>query len=190
MTRSIYAPDTLTRPDRWRADALCVTPAYKGQADLWFPNPTDVQDETEAKRVCAACPVAAACLAFALNNNVGDGIYGGLTFEERAVYRRSRAYRRGDPPNRQVQAGPRSLAEAFARRTRRTESGHLVWYGADKLKFQGAVYTALQAAFIVSHGREPEGPVRRSCGKDCYRGDHLTDGVIRWRRAAEERAAV
>lgn len=178
---SHYAPDTATRPDQWRDHALCATPQYRGHVNLWFPHPTDTEGTAAAKRVCAACPVIAACLASALDERIGDGIFGGLTHTERISYRRNRTRnQRNQPmPGRVPQAAPKTLAEAFIRRTQRTEDGHLLWYGSQQMKFQGAKYTALQAAFIVGRGREPEGPVRRTCGRECYRGDHLTDGIIR-----------
>jgi hypothetical protein len=182
VIRTSYdAPDTLDRDDQWRSNALCATPQHKGHANLWFPNPTDSEGIAAAKRVCAGCPVAAACLAYALDQNIGDGIFGSLTHSERASYRRRRARSQRTHPLavRTPQPAPKTLAEAFTRRTQRTDDGHLLWYGAQQMKFQGTKYTSLQAAFIVGRGREPEGPVRRTCGTECYRGDHLTDALIR-----------
>lgn len=44
--------------------------------------------ETEAKAVCAACPVRAECLAYALRHSVRYGIWGGLNERERLLKRR------------------------------------------------------------------------------------------------------
>ncbi|CAM5619228.1 Transcriptional regulator WhiB OS=Streptomyces aurantiogriseus OX=66870 GN=whiB PE=3 SV=1 [Streptomyces aurantiogriseus] len=190
MIRTSYdAPDTLTRPNAWRSEAACL----REDANLFFPDGTTgpwLVIIEQAKAVCRSCPVIESCLKFAMESRATDGIFGGLTTDERHGYRRSSAYRRAQPPNRSTpQAAPKTLTEAFARHTKRAEDGHLLWYGGEKLKFQGAIYTALQAAFIVAHGREPDGPVRRTCGIDCYRGDHLTDSVIRERHAAAQKAA-
>ena len=49
--------------------------------------------ETEAKAVCASCPVRAECLAYALRPSVRYGIWGGLNERERSLERRRRARR-------------------------------------------------------------------------------------------------
>jgi hypothetical protein len=128
-----------------------------------------------AKAICGPCPVRDTCLADALRT--GDnhwGIRGGLKPEERRKLASPDSPR---PPR--LQARPETLADAFLRRTTRTRDGHLTWHGAPHIKFGGERYTAWQAAFIVGHGREPEGPVRRTCTAECFRSDHLTDAVIR-----------
>ncbi|OLT14900.1 hypothetical protein BJF78_17330 [Pseudonocardia sp. CNS-139] len=62
--------------------------------DLFFPpvevGPLCVDQIERAKRVCAACPVRAECLRWALNG-LADGIAGGLTAEERRLYRGHRS---------------------------------------------------------------------------------------------------
>ena len=37
----------------------------------------------EAKAICATCPVAEACLEYAISTRQGDGVWGGLTAVER-----------------------------------------------------------------------------------------------------------
>jgi WhiB family redox-sensing transcriptional regulator len=44
---------------------------------------------TEAKRVCASCPVTVSCLAWALYAAEAAGIWGGTTPEERRILRRA-----------------------------------------------------------------------------------------------------
>jgi WhiB family redox-sensing transcriptional regulator len=68
----------------WRHRALCreVGPA------LFF---TEAGESTaEAKRVCAACPVRAECLDFALEQDDRWGIWGGLDRRERVRFERER----------------------------------------------------------------------------------------------------
>jgi len=74
----------------WRHQALC-----RGfDPEIWFPvgdgGPALIQ-AAEAKAVCAACPVQADCLAFALESGCSDGIWGGLDVDERRAFRRPRA---------------------------------------------------------------------------------------------------
>lgn len=61
----------------WMADALC-----RGQhADLWFPNagaPT-----AWAIAVCNRCPVREQCADYADAHGERNGVWGGLTFEQR-----------------------------------------------------------------------------------------------------------
>jgi WhiB family redox-sensing transcriptional regulator len=60
----------------WRDRAAC-----RGMdPELWFPV---TGTSPRAKRVCAACPARAECLAFALAAAVTDGIWGGLSGKQR-----------------------------------------------------------------------------------------------------------
>jgi WhiB family transcriptional regulator, redox-sensing transcriptional regulator len=72
----------------WRDDAAC----RNADPDLFFPiggaGPALHQIEG-AKRVCRACPVRAPCLAWALDNGVASGVWGGATEDERRVLRRT-----------------------------------------------------------------------------------------------------
>lgn len=56
--------------------------------ELWFP--TGREDPTEAKAVCARCPVRDECLEYALRFNVKHGVWGGLTEPERRRLARDR----------------------------------------------------------------------------------------------------
>jgi WhiB family transcriptional regulator, redox-sensing transcriptional regulator len=73
-------PPTMHKPSEleWMFEASC-----RGMdADLFFP-PSD-GDDSLAKEICAACPVRAACLGFALENHERFGVWGGLGEKERA----------------------------------------------------------------------------------------------------------
>lgn len=174
--------------DHWRDQALCATPQFKRQAELWFPHPTNQEAIRTAKNVCNTCPVREACLAAAMAEEAGQGrdkrfgIRGGTTESERlTAYRQAKkADGKPQPAKQQHLPRPTTLTEAFARRTQRTADGHVIWRGFEYIQFQGQRYSAMQAAFIVGHGRNPEGVVRRiACGVECFRWDHLTDAVIR-----------
>lgn len=72
---------------QWRAQAAC----RDADPDLFFPigssGPAVTQTE-EAKSICRACPVQAACLEWALKSGQDHGIWGGLDEHERAATRR------------------------------------------------------------------------------------------------------
>ncbi|HLU74051.1 MAG TPA: WhiB family transcriptional regulator [Nonomuraea sp.] len=55
--------------------------------ELFFPLAPSPVQESRAKAVCATCQVLAECRSYALKAGEADGIWGGLTPEER---RRSR----------------------------------------------------------------------------------------------------
>lgn len=78
---------TLTVPS-WTQRAAC----RDADPELFFPvsevGPGAVQ-VAEAKAVCAACPVREACLAYALDDGLDDGVFGGLTPTERRTLRRA-----------------------------------------------------------------------------------------------------
>lgn len=170
MTRIPAAhPDNLEPAGQWLKRAACI-----GRNNEMYPDNCEA-GIADAKRICEPCPVRDACLADALRTGDNQwGIRGGLKPEER------RKLAKPDSPQPvKAPARPGSLADAFRRRTTRIADGHLAWRGEQHIKFDGERYTAFQAAFIVGYGREPEGPVRRTCGKDCFRRDHLTDAVMR-----------
>jgi WhiB family redox-sensing transcriptional regulator len=75
---SIHIPD-----DPWRADAACSEP---GDVDFFGDGRENVR---RAKAMCASCPVLDDCLAFAIETNQSDGIWGGTTPAERTKMRRT-----------------------------------------------------------------------------------------------------
>jgi WhiB family redox-sensing transcriptional regulator len=77
----------------WRDRAVC----RDEDPELFFPigqtGPALAQI-ADAKLVCRHCPVIADCLAFALDNHIKHGVYGGLDETERDALNRER---RGNP---------------------------------------------------------------------------------------------
>jgi WhiB family transcriptional regulator, redox-sensing transcriptional regulator len=70
----------------WREDAAC----RGADPDLFFPVGTTgpaLRQVQEAKRICRACPAQIPCLAWALDNAVADGVWGGTAEDERRVIR-------------------------------------------------------------------------------------------------------
>jgi WhiB family transcriptional regulator, redox-sensing transcriptional regulator len=84
----------------WRSAGACLA----ADPDLFFPvsaGGPGREDIRRAKAMCARCPVRAQCLAFAEENAIGYGIWGGTTPDERErsrrrVRRRVRAAERAD----------------------------------------------------------------------------------------------
>lgn len=70
----------------WRSRALCAG----DDLSTYFPEGLGADWRTP-KKVCAACPVAAECLAFALASDTRDGVFGGLSPKQRAQLRRKAA---------------------------------------------------------------------------------------------------
>ena len=70
----------------WRLRAAC----RDSEPELFFPEGTRgpaLAAMTEAKRICAGCPVRARCLDWALRHNALFGVWGGRTEEERRAAR-------------------------------------------------------------------------------------------------------
>lgn len=77
------APDP-ERGEDWREQALCA----QVDPDLWFP---EKGSQTHAsKKVCAACPVAAQCLEWAVTHKQREGVWGGKSDQERRAIERQR----------------------------------------------------------------------------------------------------
>lgn len=70
----------------WADHAACVG----RPVDEFFPE--DQASHIAAVRVCSGCPVRAECLAYALRENIGYGVWGGTAPEARA--RLARRFRR------------------------------------------------------------------------------------------------
>jgi WhiB family redox-sensing transcriptional regulator len=66
----------------WRAYAACA----ETDPDLWFA--AGAIEHKMAKRICRVCPVREQCLAYAMEEPVDHGVWGGLTERERRRYRR------------------------------------------------------------------------------------------------------
>lgn len=68
----------------WMRDALCTEPRY--DPDAWFPRKGGT---SVAKIVCQQCVVRSACLAYAIREDIRDGIWGGTSPHERKELARS-----------------------------------------------------------------------------------------------------
>jgi WhiB family transcriptional regulator, redox-sensing transcriptional regulator len=81
----------------WREDAAC----RGADPDLFFPVGTTgaaLRQVEEAKRLCRSCPARIPCLAWALDNGVADGVWGGTTEDERRVIRSPPMVTAATPP--------------------------------------------------------------------------------------------
>ena len=74
----------------WAAQALCMG----ADPELFFP-PGD-GPATQARRICAMCPVSGQCLAYAVTAGEPHGIWGGLDPRQRESLRRQ--IQRREPP--------------------------------------------------------------------------------------------
>lgn len=63
---------TISHDDLWRAHAACLD----SNPDLWFP---ETGTATEARTICATCPVRDDCLQHALLNGETFGVWGGAS---------------------------------------------------------------------------------------------------------------
>jgi WhiB family redox-sensing transcriptional regulator len=66
----------------WMADGLCA----QTDPEAFFPGRGE--PGRAAKAVCAACPVRAACLSYALEHSERFGVWGGTSERERRSLRR------------------------------------------------------------------------------------------------------
>lgn len=89
-------PDPLRiKPEPWMQGTPCAT-----NPDAWFP---DRGGNSEAvKKICWGCEAREKCLAYALENNEDQGIWGALSAAERAKLRP-----KGERRPRKTTAGPR-----------------------------------------------------------------------------------
>ncbi len=77
--------DLMWEPDAgWRESAACSGV----ESDTFFPASEEESAARAAKKICAECPVAEACLQYALATNQAAGVWGGLDAGERRRMRR------------------------------------------------------------------------------------------------------
>jgi len=74
--------------EEWREQANC-----RGKdISIFFAEKGDagIQAVKLAKELCSVCVVQQQCLDYAIDNNIKDGIYGGLPPKQRWAYKRER----------------------------------------------------------------------------------------------------
>jgi WhiB family redox-sensing transcriptional regulator len=78
-------PVTFDHDTAWMGQAACATYGFDPErGDPFYPDDwRDAELVSQAKAVCAGCPVVLACRDFAVAEHVADGIWGALTPGER-----------------------------------------------------------------------------------------------------------
>jgi len=67
----------------WMSDAACSTV----DCEIFFPEKEGWASAEMAKAICETCAVRDICLRYALDNEIPEGIFGGLTARNRAALR-------------------------------------------------------------------------------------------------------
>ena len=78
----------------WRNRAAC----QGADTELFFPidetSPLGIDQIERAKEFCVSCIVKVNCLEYAVETRQDDGIWGGVTADERKLTRRRRYYKK------------------------------------------------------------------------------------------------
>lgn len=77
----------------WHTRGACHGMDIEDADAIFFPGPRDHQEIAEAKELCGWCPVRGECLDFALENDLKEGVWGGLTEAERRPWHKGLAQR-------------------------------------------------------------------------------------------------
>ncbi|QPP05136.1 WhiB family transcriptional regulator [Streptomyces bathyalis] len=77
----------------WHDRALCSGMDPAEADELFFPRPRDICAIKEAKHICSRCPVRRACFNAALDTESKEGIWAGLTEDERRPWHEKIAHR-------------------------------------------------------------------------------------------------
>lgn len=124
-----------------------------------------------------------------------SGIYAELRLGRNRITQLRKLH--GIPVPERQPASQLTFDQAFALHTQPTPTGgHLLWIGPRSgrgatLCASGVRHNPRKAAFLMDHGREPEGRLFRlsSCDHpDCIAGAHLTDRRIRQAHAHADQA--
>ncbi|HEY7824133.1 MAG TPA: WhiB family transcriptional regulator [Acidimicrobiia bacterium] len=71
-------------PGDWVEQALCA----QVDPELFWPEQVNGSQTKKAQEICMRCPVIDRCLSYAIESNQVQGIWGGLTPQVRAQYRK------------------------------------------------------------------------------------------------------
>ena len=77
--------ETVTIPGR---DGRLLAACRHADPELFFPvsaSGPSLDQVTQAKAICAGCPVRQQCLAFAMDTRQDHGVWGGMSEEERRL---------------------------------------------------------------------------------------------------------
>lgn len=186
MTRiPAFAPDNLEPAGRWLTDAAC-----RGAGDTMFPG-TIAREIKAAKAFCRVCPVVLACRRWALDQRIAEGVWGGLSEDERHILLHGKP-RQADVETEPTER-PKLTLQSVWERSVQLVDGHAVWTGYQPVAIGGKNHTPQQVAFKVDRGRDPVGVVRRTCDADgCVLPAHLADQAERdaRRQVSEQPSAV
>jgi len=86
-------PTSTGVPGWWKTDWLDQAACLGEDPELFFPPSTagpHLEQINAAKAVCSRCPVRDECLEWSLATRQDEGIWGGMTGEERRALRQSR----------------------------------------------------------------------------------------------------
>lgn len=74
---------------RWQLEAACAG----ADPDTFHPHRNEHHKIAQARAICSTCPVIDTCLAYALDNHIHTGVWGGKTRLERKALQRARSTR-------------------------------------------------------------------------------------------------
>lgn len=173
MSNHTGSVPALNRKPDWRTSAAC----RDHDPELFFPTGSEGGWKlviADAKDICRGCPVRSTCLQFALDNGIDHGIYGGLTEKERRTLQRRKTAKVQQVDDDEPK--PSTLREAWERRTKQVDGGHLLWTGNPAVYFASVSHTPRRAAFLITRGTKPQGQVLSTCGMEaCIQPEHLAD---------------
>lgn len=129
----------------WEERAACRVLPIDRIDEVFFPAATGhPADWREARAWCNSCPVQPECAAYAFDNAFTDGMYGGLTPEERRALRRK---------SRQGTTPPRLTPEEHMIRMDMWHAGHTDPHIADQLGVHRTTITGWRRAHGLAANR-------------------------------------
>ncbi|MGW4441990.1 WhiB family transcriptional regulator [Streptomyces sp. NPDC004682] len=77
----------------WQARGACHGMDPEDADETFFSRPRDHDAIADAKELCGVCPVRRDCLNYALENDLTEGVWGGLTAAERKPWHKGLPHR-------------------------------------------------------------------------------------------------
>lgn len=167
------------RTSAWKDQAACAAPGI--DPDIFHAGEREPDQVTQARRVCAGCPVRTACLTAGYEEGDGWGIRAGLTPRQRNAQIRKTEGNIARAVTEALDDVTALLRHLYQVHTQPTGDGHLLWTDTRHfINVRNKPYTKHQLAWIALHGQPAYGHVQRTCDREgCVAEACLADRTTR-----------
>lgn len=172
----------------WHDQAACVGE----NPELFYAGDRNPKATQQARDICGGCPVRTPCLLAAYTEGDVWTMRAGRTPRQRTAHLRKADGNVAHAVADALGDGTVLLQQVYAHHTQPADGGHVVWTDIRPvINVHRKQYTVHRLAWIVLHGAEPVGTVRRLCTVEgCVAKACLADRRMRDQAEATRKKAA